>query len=111
GINIAYPVDNPFAFDPAAPNVVAGEQFQGTPPHKATLTLDHEGSAVAERLDASYESSNNQLSRPAFVIFNATVSKTIGRTQFALSARNLTNQFDDKFTLPGDGTPYPTPGG
>jgi outer membrane receptor protein involved in Fe transport len=111
GIDIAYPVDDPFAFDPAAPNVVAGEQFQGIAPHKATLALTHEYAAMSAMLDASYASSNNGLNRPAYLLFDASVSRTIGDTQIALSAQNLTNQFDDKFTLPGAGTPYPTPDG
>jgi outer membrane receptor protein involved in Fe transport len=110
GIDIAYPVDNPFAFDPAAPNVVAGEQFQGIPPHKATLALAHTSNDFVQVIDAAYESANNELNRPAYVMFDATVSRMIGRTQVALTARNLTNRFDDKFTLPGAGTPYPAPG-
>lgn len=111
GIDIAYPVDNPFAFDPAAPNVVAGEQFQGIAPHKATLALTHQYAGMSAMLDASYASSNNGLARPAYMLLDASVSKMVGRTQVALSLQNLTNQFDDKFTLPGAGTPYPTPGG
>ena len=111
GVDIAYPVDDPFAFDPAAPNVVAGEQFQSIPPHKATLSAIHERSGFAERVDATYESSNNELNRPAYAIFDATVSKMFGQTQIALSGLNLTNRFDDRFTLPGAGTPYPTPTG
>lgn len=111
GIDIAYPVDNPFARDPAAPNVVAGEQFQSIPPHKATLSAIHDQSGLLERLDATYESSNNELNRPAYALFDATVAKTFGQTQVALSALNLTNQFDDRFTLPSAGVPYPTPGG
>ena len=111
GVDIAYPVDDPFAFDPAAPNVVAGEQFQSIPPHKATLSAVHESGGLTERLDATYESVNNELNRPAYATFDATVAKTFGRTQIALAALNLTNQFDDRFTLPGAGTPYPTPTG
>jgi outer membrane receptor protein involved in Fe transport len=111
GVDIAYPVDNPFAFDPAAPNVVAGEQFQSIPPHKATLSAVHDSGGFTERLDATYESVNNELNRPAYAIFDATVAKTFGQTQIALSGLNLTNQFDDRFTLPGGGTPYPTPTG
>jgi len=111
GVDIAYPVDDPFAFDPAAPNVVAGEQFQSIPPHKATVSAIHDANGLLERLDATFESSNNELNRPAYAMFNATVAKTFGQTQIALSALNLTDQFDDRFTLPGAGVPYPTPSG
>ena len=31
------------------------------------------------------------------------------KTDFALTGRNLTNVFDDKFTLPRAGPLYPTP--
>jgi len=112
GVDIAYPVDNPFAFDAAAPNVVAGEQFQGIPPHKALLALDHRGATgTSFGVDASYESLDNELNRPAYVLFDASAARKFGNTQVALSVLNLTNRFDDKFTLPNAGTPYPIPGG
>lgn len=111
GIDIAYPVNNPFVFDPAAPNVVAGQQFQGIPPHKASLGAIHERGGTSLRLDASYESANNELNRPAYVSVDGGLSRTVGHTQIALSARNLTNRFDDRFTLPRAGTPYPIPSG
>ena len=111
GVDIAYPLDNPFAFDPAAPNVVAGEQFQGIPPHKATLGLRRDNGGTSAEIDGAYQSANNGLNRPAFVVWDATVAKYVGRTQVALTARNLTNQFDNKFTLPAAGTPYPVPNG
>jgi outer membrane receptor protein involved in Fe transport len=112
GIDIAYPINDPFAFDPSAPNVVSGQQFQGIPPHKALLSVDGRGSAgFAYGIGAGYESSNNELNRPAYWLFNASVGQQIRNTQLALSAQNLTNQFADKFTLMGLGTSYPTPGG
>jgi outer membrane receptor protein involved in Fe transport len=112
GVSIAYPINNPFAFDPAAPNVVAGEQFQGIPPHKAQLTLTNRASnGFGYFVDAAYESSNNELNRPAYATLGAGVTKTMGRTQITLAGRNLTNQYDGLFTLPNAGTPYPTPSG
>lgn len=111
GIDIAYPLNDPFAFDPMAPNVVAGQQFQGIPPRKATLGAIHDRGGLLERIDTTYESSNNELNRPAYALFDATIAKTFGLTQVAVSALNLTDQFDDRFTLPGAGVPYPTPSG
>jgi outer membrane receptor protein involved in Fe transport len=112
GVSIAYPINNPFAFDPAAPNVVAGEQFQGIPPQKAQLTLIGRASnGFGYFLDGAYESSNNELNRPAYSTLGAGLTKTMGRTQVTLAGRNLTNQYDTLFTLPGAGTPYPTPTG
>jgi len=112
GINIAYPVNDPFAFDPSAPNVVSGQQFQGIPPHKALLSVHgraSEGFAYAFR--AAYESSNNELNRPAYWLFNASGGKQIRDTQLTLGVQNLTNRFADKFTLIGRGPSYPTPSG
>ena len=112
GVSIAYPINNPFAFDPAAPNVVAGEQFQGIPPQKAQLTLvGRASSGFGYFVDGAYESSNNELNRPAYSTIGAGITKTMGRMQISLAGRNLTNQYDDLFTLPGAGTPYPTPTG
>jgi len=112
GVSIAYPINNPFAFDPAAPNVVAGEQFQGIPPQKAQLTLTGRASnGFGYFFDSAYESANNELNRPAYSTFGAGVTKTMGRMQITLAGRNLTNQYDNLFTLPGAGTPYPTPTG
>ncbi len=110
GIDIAYPVDNPFAFDPAAPNVVAGQQFQGIPPHKARLRLR---SQPARGLDSfvelAYESDNNELNRPRYVLLNAGVVAHIHRDDIAVFANNLTDQYAQRFTLPNAGVPYPTP--
>ncbi|HKW45139.1 MAG TPA: TonB-dependent receptor [Candidatus Eremiobacteraceae bacterium] len=112
GVSIAYPINNPFAFDPAAPNVVAGEQFQGIPPHKAQLSLIGRASnGFGYFVDGAYESSNNELNRPAYATLGAGVTKSMGRMQITLAGRNLTNQYDDLFTLPNAGTPYPTPTG
>jgi len=112
GVSIAYPINNPFAFDPAAPNVVANQQFQGIPPQKVQLSLTGRASnGFGYFLDGAYESANNELNRPAYAMFGAGVTRTIGRLQISLAGRNLTNQYDDLFTLPNAGTPYPTPTG
>ena len=112
GIDIAYPLNDPSAFDPSAPHVVAGQQFQGIPPHKALVQLDgRTWSAFGYSLSAGYQSSNNELNRPAFWMLSAGVAKTMGNTQIALWARNVTDRFADKFTLMGRGPLYPTPTG
>ncbi len=112
GIDIAYPLNDPAAFDPSAPNVVSGQQFQGIPPHKALLSVDGRGGpGFAYAFGAGYESSNNELNRPAYWLLNASVGEQVHNTQFTLSAQNLTDQFADKFTLPGLGPAYPTPDG
>jgi outer membrane receptor protein involved in Fe transport len=112
GIDIAYPLNDPFAFDPSAPNVVSGQQFQSIAPHKALLSVDgHNASGLGYAFGAGYESSNNELNRPAYWLFSASIAKSIHNTTFALGTQNLTNQFANKFTLIGQGPLYPTPSG
>ena len=112
GIDIAYPLNDPAAFDPSAPNVVSGQQFQGIPPHKALLSLSGHGfSGFGYAIGAGYESADNELNRPAYWMFNASVAQQIKHTSLTLGVQNLTNQFADKFTLFGAGVPYPTPTG
>lgn len=112
GIDIAYPINDPFAIDPSAPNVVSGQQFQSIPPHKALLSVDgHGSSGFGYAFGAGYESSNNELNRPAYWLYNATIAQQIHDTTLALGVQNLTNEFADKFTLMGQGPLYPTPSG
>jgi outer membrane receptor protein involved in Fe transport len=113
GINVAYPINNPFAYDPSAPNVIAYQQFQGIAPHKWQLSLEHraQGRGLSYLVAAVGESTNNELNRPAYALVNASIGMSLGRTDISLSGQNLTNQFDDRFTLVGVGTPYPTPTG
>jgi len=112
GIDIAYPVNDPFAFDPSAPNVVSGQQFQGIPPHKALISINGRGAAgFGYAFGAGWESSNNELNRPSYWLYNASIGKQLGHTQLTLSAQNLGNEFADKFTLTGAGPTYPTPSG
>ena len=113
GINVAYPINDPFAFDPSAPNVIAGQQFQGIAPHKGLISLDHHavGRGLRYGVGVVAESANNELNRPAYALVNASVGISLGHTDVDLNGQNLTNQFDDEFTLVGAGVPYPTPAG
>jgi len=112
GIDIAYPLNDPAAFDPSAPNVVSGQQFQGIPPHKGLLSFDGHGSTgFGYDIGAGYESANNELNRPSYWLFNGSVYKQIQHTTLTLGVQNLTNQFADRFTLFGAGVAYPTPTG
>ncbi len=112
GIDIAYPANDPSAFDPSAPNVVSGQQFQGIPPHKALVSIEGRGAAgLGYALGAGWESSNNELNRPSYWLYNASIGKQLGNTALSLSAQNLGNEFADKFTLINAGPTYPTPSG
>ena len=110
GVSIAYPINNPFAFDPAAPNVVAGQQFQGIPPQKAQLSVSGATkTGFGGFVSTAYEGNNNELNRPKYATLAAGVTRTLRRTQITLAGRNLTNQYPNLFTLPNAGTAYPTP--
>jgi outer membrane receptor protein involved in Fe transport len=113
GINSAFPTINPFTLNPAAPDVIPGEQFQGIPLHKAQLLADRQAQpgGVNYSLTGSYESTNNELDRGAYVLLDAAVGMTFGHTDVSVAGSNLTDQFDQKFTLIGAGVPYPVPGG
>ena len=111
-IAIAYPVTNPVNANPAAPPLVPGQQFLGIPPHKALLSLDGKaGQGFTYNVGAGWEAQNNALNRPAYWLYNADVGKQFGHTQLSLSARNLGNEFADKFTLINQGPLYGTPAG
>lgn len=113
GINSAYPTVNPSSVNPAAPNVIAGAQFQGIPLHKAQLSVDRRATpgGLSYALTGSYESTNNELNRGAYVLVDATIGMTFGHTDVSVTGANVTNQFDQKFTLVGAGVPYSVPGG
>jgi outer membrane cobalamin receptor len=110
GINVAYQQGGSLAFNPTAPNVVPDQQFQGIAPHKGQLVLERSArQGIDFDVSGSYESLNNDLNRPAYVRVDAGVWTRLHKTDFALTARNLTDIFDDRFTLPKAGPPYPTP--
>ncbi len=112
GINSAFPTGDPALINPAAPPMIPGEQFQGIPLHKARLALDRQPAhGLGYAIAGTYESANNELNRPAYVVLDASAGMTFGHTELSLAGTNLTNQFNDRFTLAGAGVPYPVPGG
>ena len=76
--------------------------------HRATLSFEHRAS-LGWRVGIAYEGLNNDLHRPAFTTVDANLTYTRGHTDLTLAGSNLTNIFDDKFTLLGAGVPYPGP--
>ncbi|MBV8082194.1 MAG: TonB-dependent receptor [Candidatus Eremiobacteraeota bacterium] len=113
GIDSAYSTTDPALTNPAAPALIPGEQFMSVPLHKAQLGVQSHvaRSGLGYGIAATYESSANELNRPAFVVLDADVGVTFGHTDVNVAGTNLTNAFDDKFTLVGAGVPYPIPGG
>jgi outer membrane receptor protein involved in Fe transport len=110
GIDVAYQQGGSLAFNPSAPNVVPDQQFQGIAPRKGQLALQRNARQGLDfEITGSYESANNELNRPAYLRLDAGAWANIRSTTLALAARNMTNIFDDKFTLPKAGPPYPTP--
>jgi hypothetical protein len=81
--------------------------------HKAQLLVDRaaQPGGLNYSLTGSYESTNNELNRVAYVLLDASVGMTFGHTDLSVAGSNLTDQFDQKFTLVGAGVPYPVPGG
>ncbi|MBV8365665.1 MAG: TonB-dependent receptor [Candidatus Eremiobacteraeota bacterium] len=113
GVDSAYPTSDPNLSNPSAPPLLPGQQFQGVPLHKAQLALQsRQGSgALNFSVGATYESDANELNRPTYVLLDASVGTTFGHTDINVSGTNLTNQYDDKFTLVNAGVPLPIPGG
>jgi outer membrane receptor protein involved in Fe transport len=94
----------PFAQDGT---LVTGEQSLGVPLHKATLSLEKDTHAtLAWYARLLYEGEYNELNRPPFATFQA--GATFHRHDFDIGiyGSNLTNVYDDKFTLLGQGVLY-----
>ena len=87
--------------------LVVGEQSLGLPLQKGTLSV-----SSAPPLGFSYsgglvyEGKYNELNRPPFAVFNAGIGYGFRALDIAVSATNLTNVYDQHFTLQGAGVPY-----
>jgi len=103
-INSAYPISVPELVDNGG--LLAGQQFIGIPLHKATFTVEHNAqSGLSYNAGVTYEGPNNELNRPPFATLNAGVAWRLPLYDIALSATNLTNVYDDRFTRTGPGLP------
>ncbi len=92
--------------------IVAHEQILGVPLHKATLTLS---GAPSAKLDyyagVLYEGSDNELNRGPFATLRAGITTHLHGFDVGLYGTNLTNVYDDKFTVANGGVPYGGPDG
>jgi len=113
GVDSVYTTSDPSLTNPQAPPLIPGQQAMGVPLHKAQLgLLGHPGAGSLNfGVSATYESDANELNRPAYVLLDANVGTTFGHTDINVAGTNLTNQFNDKFTLVNAGVPFPIPGG
>ncbi|MBC5804675.1 MAG: hypothetical protein DLM53_06005 [Candidatus Eremiobacter antarcticus] len=108
-INQAYPLTSPSALFSSDEGVlVGGQQFEGVPMHRATLSFEHRAN-VSWLIGLAYEGLNNDLHRPAFATVQANLTYRRGHTDMTIAGSNLTNVYDDKFTLLRAGVPYPGP--
>jgi outer membrane cobalamin receptor len=110
-LRAAYSVNSsyPTSVDPAfqSGTIVPGEQFQSVPLHKGTLSLERDRvSGLSYNVGLAYEDGYNELNRPAFVTLQAGLTYRVGPFELGLHGANLTNVYDDKFTLAGKGVPY-----
>jgi outer membrane receptor protein involved in Fe transport len=110
-LRVAYSVNSSFAttVSPQFQNgsIVPGEQFQSVPLHRAVLSVQRNaGLGVGYEVGADYEDGYNELNRPAFVTAHAGVTWHRRGFEVGLYGTNLTNVYDDRFTLSGRGRPY-----
>lgn len=110
-VRFAYSVDSSFVTS-VSPDfqdgtIVPGEQSAGVPLHRAVLSLQRDpGLGFAYEIGASYEDAFNELNRPAYATIHAGVALRGRVFDIGLYGTNLTNAYDDRFTLADQGRPY-----
>jgi len=110
-LRFAYSVNSSFAtsVSPAFQDgtIVPGEQLQGVPLHRGVLSVQRDAGALfAYDAGIDYEDGYNELNRPAFLTAHAGVTWHLKGFDVGLYGTNLTNVYDDRFTLSGQGRPY-----
>ena len=105
-----------YSVNSAAPNaiassfqngsIVAGEQFEGVPLHSAYVGLAGTGSRVTFHAGARYEDAYDELHRPAFATVDAGIHWLVDGFDLGVDGTNLTDVYDDRFTVLGAGVPY-----
>ncbi|MGP6159385.1 MAG: TonB-dependent receptor domain-containing protein [Vulcanimicrobiaceae bacterium] len=87
--------------------LVVGEQSAGLPLHKATLTLTSAPPlGFTYSFNLIYESLYNELNQPQFATLGAHLGYRFPGVEVGLTATNLTNVYDQRFTTPGGGVIY-----
>ena len=105
-VNSAFPVQVPNEIQSGS--LVSGQQFLGTPLHRSSLRIlrANTGRGISFASGLIYEGAGNELNRPPFALIDARVTESFDGFDFTLSATNVTNVYEDRFTLNGLGTPY-----
>jgi outer membrane receptor protein involved in Fe transport len=110
-LHLSYTVNSSYA-SVVAPQfqdgtIVVGEQSLGVPLHSAKASIVHDaGRGFAYDADVEYEDSYDELFRPAFATLDAGVTWHGSALDVGLYGTNLTDVYDDRFTLSGAGIPY-----
>jgi outer membrane receptor protein involved in Fe transport len=110
-LRFAYSVNSSFAtsVSPAFQDgtIVPGEQSQGVPLHRGVLSVQRDAGAVfGYDAGIDYEDGDNELNRPAYLTAHAGITWHLKGFDLGLYGTNLTNVYDDRFTLAGQGQPY-----
>ena len=109
-VNSAYPTSVSPRFQNGS--IVAGEQFAGVPLQSASLGVERAtGGAFAYEASMHYEGRYNELNRPPFATVRAGVTWSRGHLEAGLYGTNVTDVYDDRFTLAQGGVPYGGAGG
>ncbi|HKW44977.1 MAG TPA: TonB-dependent receptor [Candidatus Eremiobacteraceae bacterium] len=110
-LQVAYSVNSSFATSVSpefqSGSIVPGEQFQAVPLHRAVVSVQSaESTAFGYQAGVDYEDAYNELNRPAFVTVHAGIDWHRMGFDIGFYGSNLTNVYDDRFTLAGQGRPY-----
>jgi len=88
-------------------SLVIGEQSLGLPLQKGTFSFDHTPpTGLSYGVALVYEGMYNELNQPPFTTLSANVGYSVGNYDVGLSATNLTNVYDQRFTKTGGGILY-----
>ncbi len=89
--------------------LVTGEQSLGQPLHKAYFGFENGGQiGFVYGAQLNYEGTYNELNRSPYATVAAQFAYRTAEFEFGLYGTNLTNVYNDPFTISGGGVPYGT---
>ncbi|HTA40391.1 MAG TPA: TonB-dependent receptor, partial [Candidatus Acidoferrales bacterium] len=89
--------------------LVVGEQTLGQPLHKAYFGFENGGPiGLVYGAQLNYEGTYNELNRSPYATLAAHIAYQTPAFEFGLYGTNLTNAYNDPFTISGGGVPYGT---
>lgn len=97
-VNSAYPAAVSALFQDGT--IVPGEQFSGVPLQSGSFSIERaDAGAFTYSASLHYEGRYNELNRPPFATLQAGATWHRGRLDVGVFGTNLTDVFDDRFTL------------